>query len=90
MCYDSREAEPFKASFIRNISSSPYDYLVVRQFTELAHSLKLKVCYEGVETFEDLQSVLKFNPDYIQGLYFAKPVPADEFEEAYLCKTVEL
>lgn len=77
-------------AFIRNIASNPYDFLVVRQFTELAHSLKLKVCYEGVETFEDLQCVLKLNPDYIQGFYFAKPVPAEEFEQAYLCKTVEL
>lgn len=77
-------------AFIRNIATSPYDFLVVRQFTELAHSLKLKVCYEGVETYEDLQCVLKLNPDYIQGFYFAKPVSADEFEQAYLCKTVEL
>lgn len=76
-------------AFIRNIANSPYDFLVVRQFTELAHSLHLKVCYEGVETLEDLQCVLKLNPDYIQGFYFAKPVPADEFEREYLCKTVE-
>ena len=35
-------------SFIRNITRSKYDYLVVKQFTELAHSLNLTVCYEGV------------------------------------------
>lgn len=77
-------------AFIRNIANSPYDFLVVRQFTELAHSLNLKVCYEGVETLEDLQCVLKLHPDYIQGFYFARPVPAEDFEQAYLCKTVEL
>lgn len=75
--------------FIRNITESQYDYLVVKQFTELSHSLNLKVCYEGVETYEDLQCVLKLEPDYIQGFYFAKPVTAKEFEEQYLCKELE-
>ena len=73
-------------SFIRNITQSQYDYLVVKQFTELAHSLNLKVCYEGVETDEELKCVLELKPDYIQGFYFARPVPSDEFEKNYLCK----
>ena len=73
-------------SFIRNIKNSQYDYLVVKQFTELAHSLNLKVCYEGVETEEDLKCVLGLNPDYLQGFYFARPVPRDEFTERYLCR----
>lgn len=72
--------------FIRNITKSQYDYLVVKQFTELAHSLNLKVCYEGVETYEDLQCVLQLKPDYIQGFYFAKPVTVEEFEKDYLCR----
>lgn len=73
-------------SFIRNIRENQYDYLVVKQFTELAHALKLKVCYEGVETREDLDCVLELNPDYIQGYYFSKPVPADVFEADLLTK----
>lgn len=75
--------------FIRNITESQYDYLVVKQFTELAHSLKLRVCYEGVETREQLQCVLPLEPDYIQGYYFAKPVSAEVFEAEYLDKNLE-
>lgn len=71
--------------FIRTIKNSQYDYLVVKQVTELAHSLNLKVCYEGVETAADLACVLELKPDYIQGFYFARPVTADEFENKYLC-----
>lgn len=77
-------------SFIRNIQNNQYDYLVVKQFTELAHSLDLKVCYEGVETYENLECVLALQPDYIQGFYFAKPVQQDVFEEQYLCKIIKL
>lgn len=76
--------------FIKNITQSQYDRMVVKQFMELAHSLNLKVCYEGVETYEDLQCVLQLEPDYIQGFYFAKPVPVSEFEEKYLCKELDL
>lgn len=71
-------------SFIRNIRENKYDYMVVKQFTELAHALELQVCYEGVETKEDLECVLELNPDYVQGYYFSKPVPASVFEENYL------
>ncbi len=70
--------------FISNIRNSQYDYTVVKQFTELAHILNLKVCYEGVETKEDFDCVMELEPDYIQGFYFAKPVSAKEFEERYL------
>ncbi len=75
-------------SFIRNITNSKYDYLVVKQFTELAHSLKLTVCYEGVETEEALKCVLGLNPDYVQGYYFSRPVPAAEFEDKCLNRSV--
>lgn len=71
-------------SFIRNIRKNRYDYMVVKQFTELAHSLDIQVCYEGVETKEDLDCMLELNPDYIQGYYFSKPVPAEEFAQKYL------
>lgn len=76
-------------SFIRNITESQYDYLVVKQFTELAHSLNLMVCYEGVETEEDLRCVLGLNPDYLQGFYFARPVARDDFTKLYLCRTFD-
>ena len=76
-------------SFIRNIINSKYDYLVVKQFTELAHSLNLTVCYEGVENEEVFRCVLDLKPDYIQGYYFSKPVPAAEFEEKCLNQQVE-
>ncbi len=71
-------------SFIRNIKENQYDYMVVKQFTELAHSLNLKVCYEGVETKDDLECVLELKPDFMQGYYFSKPVPPMEFAQNYL------
>lgn len=59
--------------------SSNYERSILIYIIEMAHSLKLNVCIEGVETEEELQEIKKLNPDYIQGYLFGKPVPEDEF-----------
>ena len=59
--------------------SSNYERSILIYIIEMAHSLKLKVCIEGVETEEELQEIKKLNPDYIQGYLFGKPAPEDEF-----------
>ena len=47
--------------------SSNYERSILIYIIEMAHSLKLNVCIEGVETEEELQEIKKLNPDYIQG-----------------------
>ena len=59
--------------------SSNYERSILIYIIEMAHSLRLNVCIEGVETEEELQEIKKLNPDYIQGYLFGKPVPEDEF-----------
>ena len=59
--------------------SSNYERSILIYIIEMAHSLKLNVCIEGVETEEELQEIKKLNPDYIQGYLFGKPAPEDEF-----------
>lgn len=51
----------------------------------LVHSLGLAVCVEGVETEEELCSIRALGPDYIQGYYYGKPCPEDEFMQMF-CK----
>lgn len=52
---------------------------------QLVHGLGLKVCVEGVETEEDLNSIRALGPDYIQGYYYGRPCPSDEFFDTF-CK----
>lgn len=51
----------------------------------MVHSLGLAVCVEGVETAEELSSIRALGPDYIQGYYYGRPCPEDEFMESF-CK----
>ena len=47
----------------------------------MAHFIGLKVVAEGVETKEHLDFLTEHGCDYIQGYYFSKPLPEDEFEK---------
>ena len=50
----------------------------------LARSMCLSVIAEGVETKEQLERLHQYGCDYVQGYYFAKPMPCEEFE-ALMC-----
>ncbi len=52
---------------------------VVKAIINLAHELDLFVVAEGVETKEQLEEMTALHVDYIQGFYFSKPLPADEY-----------
>lgn len=52
---------------------------VVKGMTEIISNMGLKIVTEGVETKEQLDTMIALGVDYIQGFYFSKPVPEDEF-----------
>ena len=56
------------------------DLAIVNSVTALAHQLGLKVVLEGVENQQVLDLVAPFAADFYQGYYFARPMPAEEFE----------
>jgi diguanylate cyclase (GGDEF)-like protein len=68
-------------SFIRDVMSHPDDASIVRAIISLAHSLRLKVIAEGVETVEQLSFLKTIGCDQYQGYHFSPPVPAAAFEE---------
>lgn len=49
----------------------------------------MKVCAEGVETFEQLASLRNRNVDYAQGYFFAKPMPIRDFSLYLLEQTLK-
>lgn len=57
---------------------------VISKFIELSKSLHMKVVSEGVETQEQVDFLTEVGCDMVQGYYFARPMPAEEFEEKYL------
>ena len=67
-------------SFVRDISTDQEDKSIVMAIINLSRSLGLQTIAEGVETIGQLEFLREQGCDEIQGYYFSKPVPADEFE----------
>jgi diguanylate cyclase (GGDEF)-like protein len=66
--------------FINESVSRPEDASIVRAIVSLAHSLRLKVVAEGVETPAQLEFLKTTGCDEYQGYHFSRPLPAAEFE----------
>lgn len=54
---------------------------VLSACVNLAKSLSLRTVVEGVESNDQMDIVRNMGVDVIQGYYFSKPIPAEEFEE---------
>jgi EAL domain-containing protein (putative c-di-GMP-specific phosphodiesterase class I) len=66
--------------FISEVMSRPDDASIVRAIVSLAHSLKLKVVAEGVESSEQLEFLKTLGCDQYQGYHFSPALPAAQFE----------
>ena len=69
-------------SFVRDIVAGKSDHRVLaRAIISIGHSLDLKVVAEGVETAAQTEYLKKHECDEVQGYYFGRPVPADQFRK---------
>lgn len=71
-------------SFVVQALQNEYDYSIISHIIDMVHSLGSSVCMEGIEEKEELNKMMQTKPDMIQGYYFGRPTPAEEFEEQFL------
>jgi len=69
-------------AFIRDVTNDPEDAAITLAIIGLAHSLKLKVVAEGVETEGQLRFLRAHNCDEMQGYYFAWPMSVSDCTQA--------
>jgi EAL domain-containing protein (putative c-di-GMP-specific phosphodiesterase class I) len=72
------DARKIDRSFIQDIVTDPDDAMITRAVMSMAHSLRLKVVAEGVETRAQLSLLSAASCDEMQGFHFSRPLPAEE------------
>ncbi|MER2183867.1 MAG: EAL domain-containing protein, partial [Clostridia bacterium] len=66
--------------FIRTAFSGKGNTRMIEIILDISHSLSVPMIAEGVETEEQMLTLKKLGCDIVQGYYFAKPMPAGDFE----------
>ena len=67
-------------SFIRNAFGENRDVRMIELIIDIADYLHVPVVAEGVETQEQYLVLKAMGCEYVQGYYFSKPVPPEEFD----------
>jgi EAL domain-containing protein (putative c-di-GMP-specific phosphodiesterase class I) len=68
-------------SFIRDITMDHDDQTIVNAIISMAHSMKLRVVAEGVETVEQLSLLRSQGCDEVQGFIGSRPLRTEELEQ---------
>ena len=76
------DAVKIDGSFIRGVTHDPDDAAIAGAVVAMAHSLKLKVIAEGVETLGQLDFLRSLDCDEMQGYFVSRPAPAEELLHA--------
>ncbi|HOO28939.1 MAG TPA: EAL domain-containing protein, partial [Lachnospiraceae bacterium] len=71
-------------SFVTELAVDRYAQAFVKMVGELASALGVKICVEGIETAEQFKVLENMNVRMVQGFYFDRPMPKEQFEEKYV------
>ena len=73
-------------TFVSNIDHSKKDSQLVELIIGIAKKLNVLVVAEGVETEAQLSKLKEMGCEIVQGYYFSRPIPAEEFEKTIIEK----
>jgi EAL domain-containing protein (putative c-di-GMP-specific phosphodiesterase class I) len=68
-------------SFVQRMESTPENIEIIRAIVNMAHSLRLRVVAEGIETERQRDLLYSLQCDYGQGYLYSRPLPQEEAEE---------
>jgi polar amino acid transport system substrate-binding protein len=68
-------------TLIDYILTNKEDQRIVKAMIELGHNLGVKIVVEGIENKRMYEMIRSYGADFMQGYYFAKPLPVFEFQK---------
>ncbi len=70
--------------FLQKMSDRRQLKIILETVIRLSNQLKMKTVIEGVETLEDYTLIQRLGGDFVQGYYFAEPLPVARFQKEWL------
>lgn len=70
-------------SFVKELAEDAYSQSFVKMVAELAETLGVNICVEGIEKEAQYNVVRNMKVKYIQGFYFDRPMKREDFEAKY-------
>lgn len=67
-------------------ASNEKERMLIRHLIDIAHDLKMVTVAEGIETEEYARYLKEIGCDFIQGFYYYRPMPVEEFEKRFILK----
>ncbi len=71
-------------SFVSDLAENQYSQSFIKMVGELASAIGVKICVEGIETYEQYKVMENMNVRLVQGYYFDRPMPLVMFEDKYV------
>lgn len=71
-------------TFVSSLAEDAYSQSFIKMVAELAETIGMSICVEGVETDAQYKILRNMKVKYNQGFYFDRPMPREEFEKKYL------
>ncbi len=71
-------------SFVKDLSEDAYSQSFIKMVAELADTIDVSICVEGIETNAQYTVLEGMNVRMVQGYYFDRPMPKIEFETKYV------
>lgn len=75
--------------FLSDESASAKGGSIISALVKMAHALDMKVLAEGVETEEQAQFLREIGCIMVQGYFFSRPIPVEEFEKLIHSSNIE-
>ncbi|MEG0274973.1 MAG: EAL domain-containing protein, partial [Longicatena sp.] len=72
--------------FKNDFKNDPRTKAIISCVLDMAQSLKMTTVAEGIEEWEQVDSLRAMGCDYVQGFVYAKPMPIRDFEEILFSK----
>lgn len=72
--------------FVKDLSEDAYSQSFIKMVAELADTIGVSICVEGIETKEQYRVLEGMKVRLVQGYYFDRPMTKEDFEKKYINK----